>query len=198
MDKNTEKEYEDRLQIAFSLVEDLKDKVEGLQTQKVAPIWENTKMEFDKDGKVKKNPGGRPRAFENPKVLWEKAVEYFQWCDENPYFKNELVKGGKMAGKLISVPTVRPYTLGGLCTFMSTGTSTLHDYENREGFEEYSEIIKRIKEIIRTQKFEGASIGAFNPNIIAQDLGLANKIEHKGEVKTTESIIIYAGEEIKI
>jgi hypothetical protein len=32
-----------------------------------------------------------------------------------------------------------------------------------------------VEEIIRTQKFEGASADLLNPNIIARDLGLADK-----------------------
>ena len=35
-------------------------------------------------------------------------------------------------------------------------------------------------EIIRTQKFEGASADLLNPNIIARDLGLADKSELTG------------------
>ena len=40
-------------------------------------------------------------------------------------------------------------------------------------------IITRIREAIYQQKFEGASVGAFNANIIARDLGLADKQDVK-------------------
>lgn len=37
------------------------------------------------------------------------------------------------------------------------------------------------EEIIRRQKFEGAAADLFNPNIIARDLGLADKSELTGK-----------------
>jgi hypothetical protein len=40
---------------------------------------------------------------------------------------------------------------------------------------DFSEVIHAIEEIIRTQKFEGAAVGAFNANIIARDLGMVDK-----------------------
>ncbi|MDC9826565.1 terminase small subunit, partial [Devosia sp. ZB163] len=39
----------------------------------------------------------------------------------------------------------------------------------------------RVDEIIRAQKFEGAAAGLLNPNIIARDLGLADKQELTGK-----------------
>jgi hypothetical protein len=48
--------------------------------------------------------------------------------------------------------------------------------------EGFSWIITRIEEIIRTLKYEGAVVGAFNANIISRDLGLADKKEHSGVV----------------
>ena len=37
-----------------------------------------------------------------------------------------------------------------------------------------------MEQIIRTQKFEGAAAELLNPNIIARDLGLADRSEHSG------------------
>ena len=38
----------------------------------------------------------------------------------------------------------------------------------------------QVEDIIRTQKFEGASAELLNVSIIARDLGLADKSEHSG------------------
>lgn len=47
-----------------------------------------------------------------------------------------------------------------------------------------------MEEIIRTQKFEGASADLLNPNIIARDLGLAEKQEHSGKLELVPQITI--------
>lgn len=35
---------------------------------------------------------GRNKIYEAPEQIWEAACEYFQWCDDNPWYKNEAVK----------------------------------------------------------------------------------------------------------
>ena len=42
-------------------------------------------------------------------------------------------------------------------------------------------VIREAEEIIRRQKFEGASADLLNANIIARDLGLADKAEFTGK-----------------
>jgi hypothetical protein len=124
---------------------------------------------------------GKPKAF-TPEELWEKACEYFTWCNENPWNKNEAIKSGDYAGTIIKIPTERPYTLQALCIFSGIVTQTFYNYAQTEA---YLDITTRIREIIYSQKFEGAAVGAFNASIIARDLGLTDKtdsnIQHSGE-----------------
>lgn len=122
---------------------------------------------------------GKPKAYQ-PEDLWIKACEYFDWCVKNPWHKNEAVKGGDSAGMIIKVPTARPFTLEGLCIQAGIVTQTFRNYEKNEA---YFDITTRIREIIYNQKFEGAAVGAFNANIIARDLGLADKKEVNKVVK---------------
>ena len=49
---------------------------------------------------------------------------------------------------------------------------------------DFSIICTRIREIIYTQKFTGAASGFLNPQIIARDLGLADKSELVGKGDT--------------
>lgn len=116
---------------------------------------------------------GRPLDY-TPEELWEKSKEYFEWCDQNPWYKNEAIKGGDSAGQIISIPTSKPYTLKGLCIFANISFQTFENYSRKQDF---VEITTRIREICYTQKFEGAAVGAFNPNIIARDLGLTDKTD---------------------
>lgn len=127
---------------------------------------------------------GRDKIFKTPEVLWEAACEYFQWCDENPWMKNEAIKSGEKVGKLVKVPTARPYTLSGLCIFLGVNQAYFRNFEaNNKNSQDFSAVLSRIHEVIYTQKLEGAAVGAFNANIIARDLGLSEKHDHttKGE-----------------
>lgn len=132
---------------------------------------------------------GRDKLFSTPDQLWGACSEYFNWCDSHPWWKNEAVKSGDLAGQIIKVPIARPYTLSGLCIYLDVSTSYWKDLKASENLsEDYSAIIIRVEEIIYTQKFEGAAVGAFNANIIARDLGLREKQDV--DVRTPEGITI--------
>lgn len=109
-----------------------------------------------------------------PQDLWERACEYFQWCDENPWVKKDFVRGGDSAGSIVDLETSRPYTLTGFCDHARISEKTFGNYHKNEG---YVQVTTRIKQIMFTQKFEGAAVGAFNANLIARDLGLADRKE---------------------
>jgi hypothetical protein len=121
---------------------------------------------------------GRPKAYK-PEKLWEEAKKYFVWCEDNPWQKNEALKGGDFAGQIIKIPTSRPFTISGLCVFLGITTQTYDSYQRTE---EFLSVTTRIHDIIYTNKFEGAAVGAYNANIIARDLGLADKSDIKAEV----------------
>jgi hypothetical protein len=115
------------------------------------------------------------KASYTPEGLKREAEKYIEDVINNPFYKNEAVKSGDSAGLIISIPMCRPLTIHGFCVFAGITTQTFYHYEKQE---EYSDIITRIREIFYAQKFEGAAVGAFNPNIIARDLGLTDKIDH--------------------
>jgi len=72
-----------------------------------------------------------------------------------------------------------PYTKSGLFLFLGIDINTWDLYKDREDF---IHITSRIEQIIYTQKIEGAAVGAFNQNIVARELGLAEKTEIKAEL----------------
>lgn len=120
------------------------------------------------------NPG-RPRKYQ-PDELWQKAIEYFQWCDENPWKEAVLVQ---RIEKIVSLPKARPYTEGGFKLFANISNETWANYcSGSNEYKDFLEISHAIKETIRTQKFEGAAAGFFNANIIARDLGLRDASDH--------------------
>ena len=140
----------------------------------------------------------KPKKY-TPEALWEKALEYFEWCDNSPWHKNEAIKSGDMAGSIIEVPTKRPYTKEGLCVYLNISLQTLLNYESAENYETHFEVTKHINNIIRANQLEGASVGAYNPSIISQLLGLVNKqsVEHSGEI-TQKNIISFGGKEVEV
>lgn len=131
---------------------------------------------------------GRNLIYENDTILAEGILDYFQWCDQNPWYKNEQLKTpfkkkNKETGEdefitIAKIPTARPYSISGLCVHLGIDFTTWKEYCKREGF---THICTRAEEIIETQQLEGAAVGAFNASIIARKLGLADKQETTGK-----------------
>ena len=125
---------------------------------------------------------GRDKLFATSDKLWEAACEYFEWCDANPWAETQTKEKTGNLKETTNTPTARPYTLSGLCIYLGCSTHYISQVTSRleDDEEDFSSVITRIEEIIYTQKFEGAAVGAFNANIIARDLGLRDKQELSG------------------
>ena len=130
----------------------------------VARIWEQKP-------KADRSLGGRPPAYDNPADLWTDAVDYFQWVEDNPLMEEKSVV---VAGAIEKAHTAkaRAMSISGLCVFLNIAQSTYRSYRERDGF---SEVLEMIDDIMYSQKFEGASAGLMNANIIARELGLAER-----------------------
>lgn len=138
---------------------------------------------------------GRDKLFETPALLWEAACEYFEWCDNNPFYEAEQIKqvgkgyideqSGQYVepNRIVELPKMRPYTIQGLCLYLDCNTKYFNDFEDAlkqkddQQSKDFSEIVTRIRDVIYNQKFSGAAAGFLNANIIARDLGLADKKE---------------------
>lgn len=139
---------------------------------------------------------GRDYLFATPEKMWEAACEYFDWCDRNNWKKNEAIKSGENAGKIIKVPISRPYSMSGLCIYLGCNQGYFYDFKKNCG-KDFSDIITRIEEIIETQQFEGAVVGVFNANIIARKLGLSEKTENESNITIKNELEGYTDEELK-
>jgi hypothetical protein len=130
-------------------------------------------MGFQKGNEYYKlrNTDGRECIYDNPKQLGEKAKEYFEWVQNNPFI--EIDYKGKDAIK-VEMPKMRPFSMGGLCTFLGIVINTFKNYKKKDDF---LLITTHIEQIIDTQQFEGAAAGLLNPNIIARKLGLIDKTD---------------------
>lgn len=120
---------------------------------------------------------GRNPIFATPDALWDACAEYFEWVEANPLWSDNLITY-QGAGTHEPIAKMRAMTLGGLCIFLDIARRTWDEYRAREDF---LPVTTRVDEIIRTQKFQGAAADLLNANIIARDLGLAEKNEHTGK-----------------
>ena len=120
--------------------------------------------------KLKSN-GGRPRTFESPDDMMEAALKYFAWSDGSP-MKEQKAFQFQGAPVMAEINKLRPYTLRAFLLHAGSSYQSWHDYKSRP---EFSEVMATIDDTIRTQKFDGATAGLMNPNIIARDLGLVDK-----------------------
>lgn len=116
--------------------------------------------------------------FTDPDDLWGACCEYFDWNANNPLFEDNLVT---FQGSASHEPTakMRAMTIGGLCMFIDIDEVTWREW--RKSRPDLSTVITRAEGVIYRQKFEGASASMLNPNIIARDLGLADKQEFTGK-----------------
>lgn len=120
---------------------------------------------------------GTKKLFETSDILWESACEYFQYIEDNPLTK-AIIYQGNISSKPENL--MRAMTLTGLCFYLKVNVNYFTDFKERLGVElqsdrDFARVIDDIYSVIYTQKFEGASAGLLNANIIARDLGLVDK-----------------------
>lgn len=125
---------------------------------------------------------GRDKLFASPTLLWEAACEYFQWCDDNPFYETKpmAVSQGMNAGssiEMVEIPVKQAYTLHGLCIYLDCGTAYFRNFKNedRKDADGFKSVIAKIEETIYDQQFSGAASGFFKENIISRSLGLKDQ-----------------------
>lgn len=120
---------------------------------------------------------GRNPIFAAPDDLWTACVEYFDWAEANP-LREEKVFNGKDGIVKATIAKMRAMTISGLCIYLDIDRKTWVEYGKRPDF---TPVVTRAEEVIRDQKFSGAAADLLNANIIARDLGLADRSELTGK-----------------
>jgi hypothetical protein len=115
---------------------------------------------------------GALQIFEDPSKMQEAIMEYMDHCDASPLIETKVGFSQGMAVHT-DVPKQRVMTVGGLCLFMGISITTFYGWKRERA--DLKPVIEWAEMIIRDQKFSGAASGFFNANIIARDLGLAEK-----------------------
>lgn len=139
----------------------------------------------------KRTKHGRDKIFTLPKILLTVFREYLVYTDKRTINRPEMIKSGPMAGRVVQVPYPVPYTIQGLTTYMNVNVQYFSEFEEsikktleeskdkkkRELAQDFSIVIRAIRQHIYQQKFEGAAVGSFEKLIMARDLGLVEKRE---------------------
>jgi hypothetical protein len=121
---------------------------------------------------------GRDKLFKSPALLWSAACEYFEWCEENPLYEE---KGFAFQGTVTkeTFAKMRAMLLPQLCQYLHCSESYFRTFKStlKEKDKDFLTVIEEIETTIRCQKFQGAAADLLNANIIARDLGLAERTE---------------------
>lgn len=116
------------------------------------------------------------KLFESPEILWNACCEYFQFVLDNPWYDNKLILENRKA-VIKQIPKTPPFTQTGLQIFLGIDENTWQRYGKEESYKEYWAVVKQVNGIIYDNKFKGAAMEFFNPNIIARDLGLKDRTD---------------------
>ena len=118
--------------------------------------------------------------------LWDGAKSYFKWCDDNPIITKKTLTSGKEAGKLITNEHPRPYNIKAMCIHMGL---TIEYFRDVRALEDDSSIfyktVSKILYIIYVQNLEMATIGVYNPIMIAKLLNLDKEEMPAAPIKIT-------------
>lgn len=121
----------------------------------------------------------KPKLIENPKTMWSLFQAYVKHETGNPMNKVDYV--GRDGNKVIT-PLATPITFEGFECYLSDKDYIhgLGQYSaNRDdAYTEFVPIIARIRTNCFVNNFKGASVGLFNPNLIARKLGLSEHTDN--------------------
>lgn len=122
---------------------------------------------------------GRDLLFNSSKKLKKACTNYFNYVDGKSWDKIEVNKSAIKTERLIKVPQAIPYTLSGLCLYLQTSSNWWKEFRKaKKATPDILAVIEWVEEVIETQNFTGAAVGAFNANIISRKLGLIDKINN--------------------
>ena len=152
-------------------------------------------MQFQAGNKfwLARSSHGRNPIFSNPEQLRNACYEYFQWVEDNPLYEEKIFHAQGVITK-DTVAKIRAMTISGLCLFLDICENTWTNYKKQPDF---LSITLEVEKVIYNQKFAGAAADLLNSNIIARELGLADKqqnehtgvdgkpIAHSVEIKVT-------------
>lgn len=161
-------------------INELKERF-GTKNENLRPWEENFWLSMiDKApmGHHTRNKGDR---VVTPEELWAIACLYFAGAKYDTIVRKDFLRSGESAGKIIEITQERPFSWTSLELFMAYKgiRYTMGDIRiNKDGqYDDFKEVVERINQVMYQQKFDGAAVGNYNPQLIIRDLGLAEKVD---------------------
>jgi len=132
--------------------------------------------------KIAKENGkiGRNKVY-TPEELTDKINEWIEITQNSVWEKEDFIKSGPAAGEKVYLKTATPFLIQDLCLFLGVNrnyftqlSESIKDKKDNDS-KDFSCIISHVEQLITNQKLQGATIGAYNPMIIARIEGLKEK-----------------------
>lgn len=109
----------------------------------------------------------------SPESLWENAIKYFKWSDDNPIISKRTLTSGKEAGKRVTIESRRPYSIKALCIHCNILEEWLRDIrQSKDKSSDFYIVVSKILYLIFIQNLEGATVNEFNPIFVAKVLNM--------------------------
>jgi hypothetical protein len=116
---------------------------------------------------------GKTTVSNSAEELWQNAIAYFSWCDQNPIKIKRTITSGKEVGKQVETETPRPYSVKGLCLHCGILEEYLRDIRrSKDQGSLYYIVVSKIMYLIYIQNVELATVGVFNPIFTAKMLNI--------------------------
>ena len=133
------------------------------------------------------------------KQLMDIFEKYKEERKKDVMVKNELVKGGSLAGTTVQIPFHKPLSLFSFCKFADINKSTLLKWYKKNDIHIPNDLHKAsiiVYEEIRDENLSGAMNGLYNPAVASRITGIG--IEEEKEEKKENVIININGKKLDL
>jgi hypothetical protein len=116
-----------------------------------------------------RRPAGPAPKFADGEALWKACVKYFEWVEDNPLLKMQLVTWKGLTTQ-VPVPRPRPMTKGCLCLFLRIQRSTWNAWKRDRP--DLASTIERVESVIWDWQFMHAAAGLLDAGMVIRQLRL--------------------------
>lgn len=105
--------------------------------------------------------------------VWNNAIRYFKWSDDNPVITKETIKVGKGAGNQVNNEQIRPYSIKALCLHCNFAEEWLADIRNmKDPNSDWYIVVSKIIYIIYVQNYEMGMLNNYNSIFASKALNI--------------------------
>lgn len=122
----------------------------------------------------------------DPDTLWAKFLAYMEFNESIVWPREDFIKSGPEAGKLITIELPNAPLIQSFCLFAGITEQTINNY--RKSGSRNFEVAHAVCETIKAIQLGGSMVDVFNSSIVSRLTGLAEKkeIEIKSDLSDDE------------